>query len=102
MSEFHKRYLSFLTYALEVVDDNIKSVKNVGWVEEPTSWGETTLSPEVTVIVDYFGARNCLTNLVNIDSYRDKVVSHINKLNISYFPNKKIYVTKRNVRVIVK
>ena len=46
--------------------------------------------------------RNNLTNDVNTDIYRDKIVNYIDKLNKSYFPEKKIYVTKRNQQVIVK
>ena len=102
MEEFHSKYATFLTYALEVVDDCIKSVKDIEWVEERTSWGETVLSPSVTVLVNDECARNSLTNDVNTDIYRNKLVNHIDRLNKSYFPEKKIYVTKRNQQVIVK
>ncbi len=102
MEEFHKKYATFLTYALEVVDECIISIKDVKWVEERTSWGETVLSPSVTVLVKYECVRNNLTNDVNTDIYRDKIVNYIDKLNKSYFPEKKIYVTKRNQQVIVK
>jgi len=102
MEEFHNKYATFLTYALEVVDDCIKSVKDIEWVEERTSWGETVLSPHVTVLVDFECARNSLTNLVNIEEYRNKLVGHINKINKSYFPEKKIYVVRCNVFVKLK
>ena len=102
MEEFHKKYATFLTYALEVVDECIISTEDVKWVEERTSWGETVLSPSVTVLVNYECARNNLTNDVNTEIYRDKIVNYIDKLNKSYFPEKKIYVTKRNQQVIVK
>ena len=101
MDEFHKKYITFLTYALEVVDCII-SIEDVKWVEERTSWGETVLSPSVTVLVNDECARNSLTNDVNTDIYRNKLVNHIDRLNKSYFPEKKIYVTKRNQQVIVK
>lgn len=102
MEEFHKKYATFLTYALEVVDECIISIKDVKWVEERTSWGETVLSPSVTVLVNYECARNNLTNDVNTDIYRNKIVNYIDEINKSYFPEKKIYVTKRNQQVIVK
>jgi len=102
MEEFHNKYATFLKYVLEVVDDCIKSVEDVKWVEERTSWGENVLSPSVTVLVNYECARNSLTNDVNVAEYRNKIVSHINKINKSYFPEKKIYVTNRNQWVIVK
>ena len=102
MEEFHNKYATFLKYVLEVVDDCIKSVKDIKWVEERTSWGETVLSPHVTVLVDFECARNSLTNLVNIEEYRNKLVGHINKINKSYFPEKKIYVVRRNVFVKLK
>jgi len=102
MDEFHKKYITFLTYALEVVDECIISIEDVKWVEEYTSWGETVLSPSVTVLVNDECARNSLTNDVNTDIYRNKLVNHIDRLNKSYFPEKKIYVTKRNQQVIVK
>ena len=102
MEEFHDKYATFLTYALEVVDECIISVEDVKWVKERTSWGETILSPSVTVLVNYECARNSLTNDVNVDEYRNRIVGHINKINKSYFPEKKIYVTKRNQWVIVK
>jgi hypothetical protein len=87
---------------LEVVDECIISIEDVKWVEEYTSWGETVLSPSVTVLVNDECARNSLTNDVNTDIYRNKLVNHIDRLNKSYFPEKKIYVTKRNQQVIVK
>jgi len=102
MEEFHDKYATFLTYALEVVDECIISVEDVKWVKERTSWGETILSPSVTVLVKYECARNSLTNDVNVDEYRNRLVSHINKINKSYFTEKNIYVTKRNQQVIVK
>ena len=102
MEEFHKKYITFLTYALEVVDECIMSIVDVEWVEERTSWGENVLYPSVTVLVNYECAYNNLTNDVSVDEYRNKIVNHINKINKSYFPEKKIYVTKRNQRVIVK
>jgi len=39
---------------------------------------------------------------VNIEEYRNKLVGHINKINKSYFPEKKIYVVRRNVFVKLK
>ena len=102
MEEFHDKYATFLTYALEVVDECIMSIEDVKWVEERTSWGENVLSPSVTVLVNYECAYNSLTNKVNVDEYRNKIVNHINKINKSYFPEKKIYVTNRNQQVIVK
>jgi hypothetical protein len=38
MDEFHKKYITFLTYALEVVDECIISIEDVKWVEEYTSY----------------------------------------------------------------
>jgi len=102
MEEFHDKYVTFLTYALEVVDECIISVEDVKWVKERTSWGENVLSPSVTVLVNHKCALNNLTNDVNVDEYRNKIVDRINTINKSYFPEKKIYVTKRNQRVIVK
>ena len=102
MEEFHNKYATFLKYVLEVVDDCIISVEDLKWVEERTSWGENVLSPSVTVLVNYECARNSLTNDVNVDEYRNKLVGHINKINKSYFPEKKIYVVRRNVFVKLK